>query len=78
MSARSSSFSQYGALAVPAGVLAATMLYWLDDRSPGFADTQAFVERRLADLHRMTNLRRQVEAAAERLPNPLRIFRPTR
>jgi len=74
----STDFSFYTKRASLAGVLAATMLYWLDDRSPGFADTQAFVERRLGDLHRLAGLRRQVEAVAERLPNPLRFPRPAR
>ena len=31
-----------------AGISGAAMLYWLDDRSEGFVDTRAFIERRLA------------------------------
>ena len=74
----STDFSFYTKRATLAGIYGATMLYWLDDRSPGFTDTQQFVDRRLADLHRVTALRNWVETAAERLPNPLRILRPTR
>ena len=50
----------------------------LDDRSPDFADTDAFVERRLADLYRLTGIRRRLGAASDALPNPFRLFRPTR
>lgn len=71
-------FSFYTKRATLAGLYTASMLYWLEDRSPGFADTQAFVDRRLADLHRLTGLRRRFEQSVERLPNPLRILRPTR
>jgi ubiquinone biosynthesis protein COQ9 len=71
-------FSFYTKRVSLAGLQAAATLYWLDDRSPGFADTQAFVERRLADLHRLTGLRERLAGAADRLPNPLRLLRPSR
>ena len=70
-------FSFYTKRASLAGLYAAATLYWLDDRSPDFADTQAFIERRLADLYRLTGLRERVAAAATQLPNPLRLFRPS-
>ena len=34
-------------------IYAAATLFWLDDRSPDFTDTQAFIDRRLADLHHL-------------------------
>jgi ubiquinone biosynthesis protein COQ9 len=71
-------FSFYTKRASLAGIYAPAMLYWLDDRSPGFADTQAFIERRFADLHRLSGLRERVAAAAGNLPNPLRFLRPSR
>ena len=74
----STDFSFYTKRASLAGIYAAAMLFWLDDRSPGSVETDAFVERRLADLHRLTELRERFEAAVERLPNPLRFFRPVR
>jgi ubiquinone biosynthesis protein COQ9 len=73
-----SDFSYYTKRATLAAVLAPATLYWLDDRSPEFADTQAFIDRRLADLHRLAGLRQRLAAAAERLPNPLRVLRPSR
>jgi len=71
-------FSFYTKRATLAGIYGATVLYWLDDRSPDFADTHAFIERRLADLHRLTGLRERLASAAQRLPNPLRQLRPSR
>jgi ubiquinone biosynthesis protein COQ9 len=71
-------FSFYTKRASLAGIQAAATFYWLDDRSPGCIETQTFIDRRLADLHRLTGLRERVEAALERLPNPLRVLRPTR
>ena len=71
-------FSFYTKRATLAGIYAAALLYWLDDRSPDFTDTQEFIERRLADLHRLTGLRERLASAAQRLPNPLRQLRPSR
>jgi ubiquinone biosynthesis protein COQ9 len=71
-------FSFYTKRASLAAIIAAATLYWLDDRSPNFEDTDAFVERRLADLYRMTAFRRRLAAASDALPNPFRLFRPTR
>ncbi len=75
---RATDFSWYTKRATLAGITAAATLYWLDDRSPDFADTEAFIDRRLADLHRLSGLRERVAAAAESLPNPLRLLRPSR
>jgi len=74
----SSDFSFYTKRATLAGIYAAAVLFWLDDRSPGFAETQAFIERRLADLHRLTGLRGRLASAAQNLPNPFRLLRPSR
>ncbi len=71
-------FSFYTKRATLAGVYAATLLYWLEDRSPGVADTRAFLERRLADAARIGAARGRLEAAVDRLPNPLRLLRPLR
>jgi ubiquinone biosynthesis protein COQ9 len=74
----STDFSFYTKRASLAAIQAAATLYWLDDRSPDSVDTQAFIERRLADLHWFTGLRQRVEDAIGQLPNPLRVLRPTR
>ena len=74
----STDFSFYTKRATLAGIHAAAPLFWLDDRSPGCADTEAFIDRRLADLHRLTGLRERLASAAANLPNPFRILRPSR
>jgi ubiquinone biosynthesis protein COQ9 len=74
---RPTDFSYYTKRATLAGVQAAATLYWLDDRSPEFAETLAFIDRGLADLHRLGSLRGRLAVAAERLPNPLRLLRST-
>ena len=74
----STDFSFYTKRLTLAAIWAATVLYWLEDRSEGFADTSAFVERRLADAARIGRARRGLEAATERLPNPFRLLRPLR
>jgi ubiquinone biosynthesis protein COQ9 len=74
----SSDFSFYTRRATLAGIYAAALLFWLDDRSPGFSETQAFIERRLGDLHRLTGLRVRLAGAAQNLPNPFRLVRPSR
>ena len=75
---RPSDFSFYSKRASLAAVHAAALLYWLDDRSPGAVDTVAFIDRRLADLHRLGGMRERLAAAAERMPNPLRLVRAPR
>src|SRR6185312_5976461 len=65
-------FSFYTKRATLAGIYAATLLYWLEDRSPGAADTRAFLDRRLAGAARIGAARRRLETGLDRLPNPLR------
>jgi ubiquinone biosynthesis protein COQ9 len=71
-------FSFYTKRATLAGLYSAAVIYWLDDRSEGAADTMAFIDRRLADLRRFGGMRGRVEELAARLPNPFRLLRPMR
>jgi len=68
-------FSFYSKRLTLAAIYGATTLYWLDDRSEGFADTRAFVERRLAGAARIGRARRDLATVVARLPNPLRLLR---
>jgi ubiquinone biosynthesis protein COQ9 len=70
-------FSFYTKRATLAAIYAATLLYWLEDRSPGFADTRAFLNRRLAEVARIGQARHRLQTGLNRLPNPLRLLRPT-
>ncbi|HXC26537.1 MAG TPA: COQ9 family protein [Stellaceae bacterium] len=74
----STDFSFYTKRATLAGIYAATLMYWLEDRSEDFADTRAFIDRRLADVALVGKLRGRVEGELQRLPNPFRLFRPVR
>jgi ubiquinone biosynthesis protein COQ9 len=72
---RATDFSFYTKRTTLAAVYAATLLYWLDDGSPDFADTRAFLDRRLVGVASVGTARRRFAAAVERLPNPLRLLR---
>lgn len=61
-------FSWYTRRATLAAVYSATVLYWLDDSSEDWADTRAFLRRRLADVGRFTATRKKIGAWLERLP----------
>jgi ubiquinone biosynthesis protein COQ9 len=69
-------FSFYTKRLSLAAIYGATVLYWLEDRSAAFAETRAFVDRRLAGAARIGRARRDLETLAERLPNPFRLLRP--
>jgi len=73
---RSTDFSFYTKRALLAGVYAATVLYWVDDRSEGTVETWSFLERRLDDVMRIPQVSTQLRKLARRLPNPAHLFRP--
>jgi ubiquinone biosynthesis protein COQ9 len=75
---RATDFSFYTKRLTLAGIYTATVLYWLEDNSPDFADTHAFLERRLVGAARIGKARQQLETAVERLPNPVRLLRQLR
>ena len=64
-------FNYYTKRALLAGVYGATLLHWLDDRSPGFADSWAFLDRRVADVMRIQKARGRLDRTLARLARPL-------
>jgi ubiquinone biosynthesis protein COQ9 len=76
---RSTDFSFYTKRGLLAGVYGSTVLYWLDDRSPESAATWEFLDRRIADVMKITELRqgleKTIESVAARLPDPFGILR---
>ncbi len=66
----STDFSFYTKRMLLAGVYSSTLAYWLDDGSEDYADTWAFLDRRIADVMRIGKLRGTVEKTLGRLPNP--------
>ena len=63
---RSADWSWYSKRAILAGVYGATLLFWLRDDSEGEADTLAFLERRLAGVGRIGQLRSRAAARLQR------------
>jgi ubiquinone biosynthesis protein COQ9 len=72
---RSADFSWYTKRAMLAGVYSTTLLFWLRDTSEDDAATLAFLDRRLAGIGRITQMRKRIDGLAERLPRP-RLPRP--
>jgi ubiquinone biosynthesis protein COQ9 len=58
-----------------AGVLSATVLYWLNDKSEGSADTFVFLDRRLDEVLRVGGALGRAGGAFSRLIDPLGRFR---
>jgi ubiquinone biosynthesis protein COQ9 len=75
---RATDFSFYTKRVTLAAIYAATLLYWLEDSSPDFSDTRAFLERRLSEVAAIGKARQRFEMALERLPNPVRLLRQSR
>ncbi len=75
---KATDFSFYTKRATLAGLYAAALVYWLDDRSEGFGDTTAFVDRRLDDLKRVGDVRARFDEFLTRFPDPFRFFRAAR
>jgi ubiquinone biosynthesis protein COQ9 len=75
---RATDFSFYTKRLTLAAIYAATLLYWLEDSSPDFAETRAFLDRRLAEVAVVGRARQHLGTAVERLPNPVRLLRQLR
>jgi ubiquinone biosynthesis protein COQ9 len=70
-------FNYYSKRGLLAGVYSATVMYWLEDKSEGFADTWKFLDRRLSDVLRIPQaLGRLREGLGRfaRFPKPFRRF----
>lgn len=72
---KSTDFSFYTKRGLLAGVYGATVLYWLTDKSEGFADSWGFLDRRIADVMRIQRLRGRLDKLADKLPDPFRMLR---
>jgi ubiquinone biosynthesis protein COQ9 len=58
----SADFNFYTKRAILAGVYSSTLLYWLNDRSPGNEATWRFLDRRIDDVMKFEKLKSQVRA----------------
>ncbi len=71
-------FNFYTKRTLLGGVYAATMLYWLEDRSPDAEATRDFLDRRLREIGRIPKWREHARAGLGWLPNPFRFAQTTR
>ena len=72
---RSTDYNFYTKRALLAGVYGSTVLFWLNDKSPGADATWAFLDRRIADVMRVPKAIGRLERLAEKLPDPFRLLR---
>jgi ubiquinone biosynthesis protein COQ9 len=62
-------FNHYTKRATLLGVYSSTVLTWLDDDSPEYAETRAFLDRRIEDVMRIEKLKAEWRKGRERLPS---------
>jgi ubiquinone biosynthesis protein COQ9 len=74
----STDFNFYTKRALLAGVYSSTVLYWLNDKSTGAADSWAFLDRRIDEVMQVPKVLGKLGAVTSRLPNPFRIARRVR
>jgi ubiquinone biosynthesis protein COQ9 len=67
-------FAWYTKRATLAAVYAATMLAWMDDDSEGFADTRAFLDRRIGDVMKFEKFKATFKPEPDRYFSPARFF----
>jgi ubiquinone biosynthesis protein COQ9 len=71
---RSSDFSYYTKRALLGGVYGATLIHWLSDSSEGHADTWSFLDKRIADVMQIEQLRGAAREWMAKLPDPFGVF----
>lgn len=71
---KSTDFSFYTKRALLAAVYSTTLLYWLNDKSEGQAASWQFLDRRIGEVMKIPQIKGQVKAMFDRLPNPLGLF----
>lgn len=71
---RSVDVSHYTRRMTLGGVYSSTLLVWLNDQSEGFADTAAFLDRRLADVMRIEKAKASLREANRRRPKLVRFL----
>jgi len=72
---RSTDYNFYTKRGLLAGVYSATLLYWLNDKSPDGTATWAFLDRRIAEVMMIPQITGRLSKLAERLPDPFRLLR---
>ena len=74
---KSTDFNYYTKRGLLAGVYGSTILYWLSDNSDDFADTHAFLDRRIAGILKIPKIQNKIEQRLKKIIAPLhRLQRP--
>jgi ubiquinone biosynthesis protein COQ9 len=71
---KSTDFNFYTKRGLLAAVYGSTVLFWLDDRSEDCAATWAFLDRRIADVMQVPQLKAKLTERLKLLPDPRRLF----
>lgn len=71
----STDFAFYTKRATLAGVWGSTVMIWLQDQSEDFADTWAFLDRRIADVMAIEACKAKFRQATSQMPDPFGLFR---
>jgi len=56
----STDFNFYTKRLTLAGVYSATLIFWLDDKSPGYSNTWDFLDRRIADIMTIEKVKKRI------------------
>lgn len=70
----STDFNFYTKRAILAGVYSAVTITWFGDESEGFADTWAFLDRRIGDVMQIEKAKAGVKKLGALLPDPLALL----
>jgi ubiquinone biosynthesis protein COQ9 len=71
---QSADFNFYTKRGLLAAVYGSTLLYWLDDKSEDCAATWAFLDRRIADVMKVPQIKGRIAERLKKLPSPRSIF----
>ncbi|HEY4344703.1 MAG TPA: COQ9 family protein [Parvibaculum sp.] len=71
---RSTDFNFYTKRAILAGVYSAVTLTWFSDSSEDYADTWAFLDRRIADVMQIEKAKASVQRIGAMLPDPVALL----
>ncbi len=71
---KSTDFNFYTKRGLLAAVYGATLLYWLDDKSEDCAATWTFLDRRIADVMKVPQIKSRITERLKNLPSPRGVF----
>lgn len=67
-------YNHYTKRAILSGIYSATLLHWTQDDSADFADTRAFIERRIDGVMRFEKTKAKLINAGAKFPDPARFL----